>query len=97
MYQTEPPAAYWREQLFQWGPRVVFAILILIATHFIAKAVQWGIAKLIDRMARLGQERLFAASSPDDGRSSIHTALCKTATAAGRERPECAPQCGQLA
>ena len=38
MYQTEPPAAYWRDQLIQWGPRVVFAILILIATHFIAKA-----------------------------------------------------------
>jgi len=57
MYQTEPPAAYWREQLFQWGPRVVFAILILIATHFIAKAVQWGIAKLIDRMPVLKRNR----------------------------------------
>jgi hypothetical protein len=50
MYQTEPPAAYWRDQAFQWGPRVLFAILILVATHFIAKAVQWGVAKLIDRM-----------------------------------------------
>ena len=49
MYQTEPPAAYWRDQAFQWGPRVLFAILILVATHFIAKAVQWGVAKLIDR------------------------------------------------
>jgi len=57
MYQTEPPAAYWREQLFQWGPRVVFAILILIATHFIAKAVQWGVAKLIDRMPVLKRNR----------------------------------------
>ena len=50
MYQTEPPAAYWRDQAFQWGPRVLFAILILVATHFIAKAVQWAVAKLIDRM-----------------------------------------------
>ena len=50
MYQTEAPAAYWRDQLIQWGPRVVFAILILIATHFIAKAVQWAVAKMIDRM-----------------------------------------------
>ena len=57
MYQTEPPAAYWREQLFQWGPRVVFAILILIATHFLAKAVQWGVAKLIDRMPVLKRNR----------------------------------------
>ena len=29
MYDTNPPAAYWRDQLIQWGPRVVFAILIL--------------------------------------------------------------------
>lgn len=50
MYQTEPPAAYWRDQLINWGPRVVFAILILIATHFVAKAVQWAVAKMIDRM-----------------------------------------------
>ena len=50
MYQTDAPAAYWRDQLIEWGPRVVFAILILVVTHFVAKAVQWGVAKLIDRM-----------------------------------------------
>ena len=50
MYDTNPPAAYWRDQAIQWGPRVLFAILILVATHFIAKAVQWGVAKLVDRM-----------------------------------------------
>ena len=47
MYETNPPAAYWREQIFEWGPRVIFAILILVATHFVAKAVQWGVAKAI--------------------------------------------------
>src|SRR6187399_795286 len=57
MYQTEAPAAYWREQLIQWGPRVVFAILILIATHFIAKAVQWAVARLVDRMPVLKRHR----------------------------------------
>jgi hypothetical protein len=49
MYTSDAPAAYWRDQLFLWGPRVVFAILILIVTHFVAKAVQWGVAKAIDR------------------------------------------------
>jgi hypothetical protein len=72
MYQTEPPAAYWREQLFQWGPRVVFAILILIATHFIAKAVQWGIAKLIDRMPVLKRH-------PQAGVDSVGTELGRLA------------------
>jgi hypothetical protein len=50
MYTSDAPAAYWRDQLFLWGPRVVFAILILVVTHFVAKAVQWGVAKAIDRV-----------------------------------------------
>jgi len=50
MYTSDAPAAYWRDQLFLWGPRVVFAILILVVTHFVAKGVQWGVAKAIDRV-----------------------------------------------
>src|SRR4029453_18059287 len=50
MYRSEAPPAYWRDQLFLWGPRVLFAIIILIVTHFIAKAVQWALARGIDRM-----------------------------------------------
>ena len=29
MYTNDAPAAYWRDQLFLWGPRVLIAILIL--------------------------------------------------------------------
>src|SRR5215218_5207436 len=72
MYQTEAPAAYWREQLFQWGPRLLFAILILIATHFVAKAVQWGVARLIDRMPVLKRH-------PQAGVDSIGTELGRLA------------------
>jgi hypothetical protein len=72
MYQTEPPAAYWREQLIQWGPRVVFAILILIATHFIAKAVQWAVARLVDRMPVLKRH-------PQAGVDSVGTELGRLA------------------
>ncbi len=50
MYQTQPPAQYWQQQLVEWGPKLLFAVLILVATHFIAKAVQWAVAKLVDRM-----------------------------------------------
>ena len=57
MYRTEAPAAFWRDQLFLWGPRVLFAILILIVTHFVAKGVQWGVAKGIDRMPVLKRHR----------------------------------------
>jgi hypothetical protein len=57
MYRSEAPAAYWRDQLYLWGPRVLFAILILIVTHFVAKGVQWGVAKGIDRMPVLKRHR----------------------------------------
>ena len=50
MYRNDAPAAYWRDQMIEWGPRVIFAILILVVTHFVAKAVQWGIAKAVDRV-----------------------------------------------
>ncbi|MEO8175843.1 MAG: mechanosensitive ion channel [Sphingomicrobium sp.] len=50
MYTSDAPAAYWRDQLFLWGPRVIFAILILVVTHFVAKMVQWAVAKGIDRV-----------------------------------------------
>ncbi|MEO5612973.1 MAG: mechanosensitive ion channel [Sphingomicrobium sp.] len=50
MYTSDAPAAYWRDQLYLWGPRVLLAILILIVTHFIAKAVQWAVAKGIDKV-----------------------------------------------
>ncbi len=50
MYTSDAPAAYWRDQLFLWGPRVIFAILILVVTHFVAKAVQWAVAKGIDKV-----------------------------------------------
>lgn len=32
-----------------WGPRILAALLIIVVAHFVAKAVQWGMAKLIDR------------------------------------------------
>ena len=56
MYQNAQPAVYWRDQLMLWGPRVLLAILILIATHFVAKAVQWAVARLVDRMPILKRD-----------------------------------------
>jgi hypothetical protein len=50
MYTSDAPAAYWRDQLFLWGPRVLFAILILVVTHFVAKAVQWAVGRGMDKV-----------------------------------------------
>jgi hypothetical protein len=56
MYQTQPPAAYWQSQLVEWGPRVLFAILILVVTHFVAKALQWGVARMVDKVPILKRD-----------------------------------------
>ncbi|MFL6733712.1 MAG: mechanosensitive ion channel [Sphingomicrobium sp.] len=72
MYQSNVPTAYWRDQLVLWGPRVLFAILILIATHFVAKAVQWAVGKAIDRFPVLKRH-------PDAGTESVGTELGRLA------------------
>jgi hypothetical protein len=72
MYQTTQPAAYWQQQLIEWGPKVLFAILILVVTHFVAKAVQWGVAKLIDRVPVLKRH-------PGVGGDSVGTELGRLA------------------
>lgn len=38
-----------------WGLRILAAIAILILTHFVAKGIKWGIARLIDRISFLRQ------------------------------------------
>ena len=68
MYQNTEPARYWQQQLLEWGPKVLFAILILVITHFVAKAAQWGVAKLINRVPVLKRH-------PGTGGDSIGTEL----------------------
>ena len=72
MYQNTEPARYWQQQLVEWGPKVLFAILILVVTHFVAKAVQWGLAKLIDRVPVLKRH-------PGVGGDSVGTELGRLA------------------
>ncbi|WP_343345775.1 mechanosensitive ion channel [Sphingomicrobium sp. XHP0239] len=62
MYRDDVPA-YWQEQLLEWGPRLLFALLILIATHFIAKAVEWGIAKAVKKVPALQKDPDLDGSS----------------------------------
>ena len=48
------PANYefvgWETALNVWGPRILGAIIILVAAFFIGKAVKWALAKGIDRL-----------------------------------------------
>lgn len=50
MYDT---SAYWQAQFMTWGPKILIAILILLATWVVARAVKWAIQKAIDRTPAL--------------------------------------------
>jgi hypothetical protein len=44
---------YWQGQLMYWGPKVLIAILILVATWIVARVVKWAFQKAIDRIPAL--------------------------------------------
>src|SRR6478672_7766043 len=52
MYQVDQ-GAYWQAQTMYWGPKILIAILILIATWIVARAVKWVLQRAIDRTPAL--------------------------------------------
>jgi hypothetical protein len=52
MYQVDS-GAYWQAQMMLWGPKILIAILILIVTWIVARAVSWVLRKAIDRSPAL--------------------------------------------
>ena len=60
MYDT---SAYWQAQLMNWGPKILIAVLILVATWIVARAVKWVIQKAIDRTPAL---RKHITGSPEE-------------------------------
>ncbi|MFL6762003.1 MAG: mechanosensitive ion channel [Sphingomicrobium sp.] len=60
MYDT---SAYWQAQLMNWGPKILIAILILVVTWVVARAVKWVIQKAIDRIPAL---RKHVTGAPEE-------------------------------
>src|SRR5947209_4547269 len=50
MYDT---SAYWQAQLMQWGPKILIALLIILATWLVTRAVKWMLQKASDRSLAL--------------------------------------------
>jgi hypothetical protein len=53
MYEMGRVNGYWQGQLVYWGPKVLIALLILVATWAVARAVKWAFEKAIDRIPTL--------------------------------------------
>ncbi|HEX5258478.1 MAG TPA: mechanosensitive ion channel [Sphingomicrobium sp.] len=62
MYQVDS-GAYWQAQTIYWGPKILIAILILIATWVVARAVGWVLRKAIDRSPAL---KKHVTGTPDE-------------------------------
>jgi hypothetical protein len=52
MYNS-PARAYWEDQLTIWGPKVLVALVILLLTWIVARAVSWAISKAVSRTPAL--------------------------------------------
>jgi len=50
MYETHSNAAYWQDRLYDWGPRILGAVAILVIAWLLARAARWAIAKVVDRV-----------------------------------------------
>ena len=53
MYEMGRTNTYWQGQLMYWGPKVLIALLILVATWIVARVVKWALQKAIDRIPAL--------------------------------------------
>jgi len=62
MYQVDQ-GAYWQAQMMFWGPKVLIALLILVATWILARAVKWVLEKAIDRSPAL---RKHVTGTPEE-------------------------------
>ena len=46
-------SAYWQAQTMYWAPKILIAILILVATWIVARAAKWVLQRTIDRTPAL--------------------------------------------
>ena len=53
MYRSEAEAAYWQGQVYEWAPRILGALAILLIAYLLARAAKWAIAKIVDRIPAL--------------------------------------------
>src|SRR3954454_2536840 len=52
MYQADQ-SAYWQAQMMFWAPKVLIALLIIVATWIVARAAKWALQKAIERSPTL--------------------------------------------
>lgn len=75
MYDTGYEFIGWEALLEVWAPRVLGAVLILVAAWFIGKAVKWALAKGVDRIPGASKANLSENPKHSVGHSLGDVAL----------------------
>jgi hypothetical protein len=57
VYQTTNANDYLRAEAIEWGPRILFALLIILATWIIARAAKWALQKAFNKAPTLKRHR----------------------------------------
>jgi hypothetical protein len=55
MYELGRVDGYWQNELMHWGPKILIALLILLVTWIVARAVKWAMKKLVDKIPALNR------------------------------------------
>ncbi len=53
MYIDSSTGTYVQDQALLWGPKILIAVLIIIATWIVARAVKWALQKTVDKSPTL--------------------------------------------
>ncbi len=56
MFDDTSRLAYLGDQITLWGPRILLAVIVLIATYFAAKAVRWTVSKVVSGIPFFSRE-----------------------------------------
>lgn len=68
MYSTTTYSGFeWRALIYEWGPRILGAILIMAAAWLIGWAVKWALAKLIDKTPLVARHNAAQPQGPTVG------------------------------
>lgn len=53
MYTSDLDRTYWQAQLYEWTPRILGALAILIIAYALAKGTKWAFARMVDKVPAL--------------------------------------------
>lgn len=70
MHTTDYDYIAWNALLYEWAPKMIGALLILVAAWFVGKAVKWALAKGINRIPGASK-----ATTSEDPKHSIGASL----------------------